>query len=105
MAKWAGGFPLYLAEAHGNRITDVDGHHLRRLRPRRHRGDGRPLTRAHHRRGAAQVAEVGSITAMLPTPDAAWVAGELLALRTAPLVARSSATDANRWALRLQPAS
>jgi glutamate-1-semialdehyde 2,1-aminomutase len=25
MAKWAGGFPMYLAEAHGNRVTDVDG--------------------------------------------------------------------------------
>ena len=25
MNKWAGGYPLYLATAHGNRITDVDG--------------------------------------------------------------------------------
>ena len=25
MNKWSGGYPLYLATAHGNRITDVDG--------------------------------------------------------------------------------
>src|ERR1019366_10449743 len=26
MAKWSGGFPLYLDRASGNRIVDVDGH-------------------------------------------------------------------------------
>ena len=26
MNKWAGGFPLYLAERAGPRVTDVDGH-------------------------------------------------------------------------------
>jgi glutamate-1-semialdehyde 2,1-aminomutase len=26
MAKWSGGFPLYLERASGNRIVDVDGH-------------------------------------------------------------------------------
>ena len=26
MAKWPGGFPLFVAEAHGSRFTDVDGH-------------------------------------------------------------------------------
>ena len=25
MNKWSGGYPLYLATAHGNRVTDVDG--------------------------------------------------------------------------------
>lgn len=25
MNKWAGGFPLYLEEAHGNKISDIDG--------------------------------------------------------------------------------
>ena len=25
MRKWSGGFPLYLAEARGCKITDVDG--------------------------------------------------------------------------------
>ena len=46
MNKWSGGFPLYLDHARGNRISDVDGHDLRRLRPRRHRGDGRALAAA-----------------------------------------------------------
>jgi glutamate-1-semialdehyde 2,1-aminomutase len=26
MNKWAGGFPLYLDKAHGNKISDIDGH-------------------------------------------------------------------------------
>ena len=26
MNKWSGGYPLYLSGAHGNRITDLDGH-------------------------------------------------------------------------------
>ena len=26
MNKWSGGYPLYLATAHGNRVTDIDGH-------------------------------------------------------------------------------
>ncbi len=26
MNKWSGGYPLYLATAHGNRVTDLDGH-------------------------------------------------------------------------------
>src|ERR671939_1606595 len=26
MNMWAGGFPLYLDRAHGNRVSDVDGH-------------------------------------------------------------------------------
>ena len=29
MTKWSGGFPLYLDEAHGNRISDIDGHDIR----------------------------------------------------------------------------
>jgi glutamate-1-semialdehyde 2,1-aminomutase len=26
MTMWAGGFPLFFKEAHGARLTDVDGH-------------------------------------------------------------------------------
>ena len=26
MAKWAGGFPIFLDRAAGSRVTDVDGH-------------------------------------------------------------------------------
>ena len=31
---WAGGFPLHFDTARGNRLTDIDGHALRRLLPR-----------------------------------------------------------------------
>lgn len=102
MAKWAGGFPLYLAEAKGSRITDVDGHTYVDFAL----GDTgamaghspAPTIAAVQR----QVAEVGGITAMLPTPDAAWVAGELTRRFGLPHWSFAlSATDANRWALRL----
>ena len=45
MRMWPGGFPLYLAGATGARLTDVDGHGVHRLLPRRHRSDGRALQR------------------------------------------------------------
>jgi glutamate-1-semialdehyde 2,1-aminomutase len=46
--------------------------------------------------------ELGGMTAMLPTEDAAWVAAELAARFGLPRWSFSlSATDANRWALRL----
>jgi glutamate-1-semialdehyde 2,1-aminomutase len=49
-----------------------------------------------------QVQQVGGITAMLPTTDAAWVAGELTRrFGVAHWSFALSATDANRWALRL----
>ena len=50
MAKWAGGFPMFLAEAARQPRHRRRRPHLRRLRPRRHRRDGRPLPRAHRRR-------------------------------------------------------
>jgi glutamate-1-semialdehyde 2,1-aminomutase len=102
MAKWAGGFPLYLAEATGSRITDVDGHTYVDFAlgdTGAMAGHSPAPTIAAIRR---QVEEVGGITAMLPTPDAAWVATELT--RRFGMERWSfalSATDANRWALRL----
>jgi glutamate-1-semialdehyde 2,1-aminomutase len=102
MAKWAGGFPLSLAQAKGSRITDLDGHTYVDFAL----GDTgamaghspQPTIDAVRR----QVEEVGGITAMLPTPDAAWVAGELTRRFGIPRWSFAlSATDANRWALRL----
>lgn len=102
MRKWAGGFPLYLAGAHGNRIEDVDGHAYIDFAM----GDTaamaghspEPTVAAVQRRAA----ELGGLTTMLPTEDAEWVAADL-----ADRFGRShwsftlSATDANRWALRI----
>jgi glutamate-1-semialdehyde 2,1-aminomutase len=102
MAKWAGGFPIFLAEARGNRLTDLDGHAYVDFAlgdTGAMAGHSPAPTIAAIRR---QVEEVGGITAMLPTPDAAWVAGELT--RRFGVTRWSfalSATDANRWALRL----
>lgn len=102
MAKWAGGFPMFLQEARGSRVTDLDGHTYIDFAL----GDTgamaghspAPTIAAVQR----QVAEVGGITAMLPTRDAAWVAGELTRRFGVPHWSFAlSATDANRWALRL----
>ncbi|HEY5121435.1 MAG TPA: transaminase [Acidimicrobiales bacterium] len=102
MNKWAGGFPLAFERAHGAVITDVDGHELIDFAL----GDTgamaghspEPLVRALNER----VGRLGGVTTMLPTADAEWVAHELT--RRFGLAKWSfslSATDANRWLLRL----
>ena len=102
MAKWAGGFPMFLATASGSRVTDLDGHTYIDFAlgdTGAMAGHSPAPTIAAVRR---QVEEVGGITAMLPTTDAAWVAGELARrFGVAHWSFALSATDANRWALRL----
>ena len=102
MDKWAGGFPLAFARAHGAEITDVDGHDLVDFAlgdtgaMAGHSPDA--LVHAVHNR----VGRLGGVTTMLPTEDAQWVAHELS--RRFGLAKWSftlSATDANRWLLRL----
>jgi glutamate-1-semialdehyde 2,1-aminomutase len=102
MRMWPGGFPVYHATASGARVTDIDGHEFTDFCL----GDTgamaghspAPVREALRRR----YYELGGATTMLPTEDAAWVAAEL-ARRFG--VARWSftltATDANRWAIRL----
>ncbi|MCX8526947.1 MAG: aminotransferase class III-fold pyridoxal phosphate-dependent enzyme, partial [Candidatus Nanopelagicales bacterium] len=102
MNKWAGGYPLYLAAASGNRITDVDGNEYVDF------SLGDTASMAGHS-PAATVAAVqqrigvdGGIATMMPTPDAEWVAADLTRRFGLPLWSFSlTATDANRWALRL----
>ncbi|MEU2624165.1 transaminase [Streptomyces sp. NPDC007157] len=102
MNKTAGAFPRYLATARGARVTDVDGHTYIDFCL----GDTGAMaghspavvTEAVHRR----FAELGGATAMLPTEDAEWVGAELT--RRFGLARWSfslTATDANRWAIRL----
>ncbi|MFG1923728.1 transaminase [Cryptosporangium sp. NPDC048952] len=102
MAKQAGGFPLYLASARGARVTDLDGHTYIDLCL----GDTgamaghspAPVVEAVHHR----LAELGGVTAMLPTEDAEWVGAELTRRFGLPQWSLSlTATDANRWAIRL----
>jgi glutamate-1-semialdehyde 2,1-aminomutase len=102
MNMWAGGFPLSFDRARGNRILDVDGHEYVDFSL----GDTgamaghspEPTVRAVQ----ARIAELGGITTMLPTADGTWVGAELarrfgLTLWSFTL----SATDANRWAIRI----
>jgi glutamate-1-semialdehyde 2,1-aminomutase len=102
MNKAAGGFPVYLAEAAGASVTDIDGHRYADFSL----GDTgamaghspAPTVAAVRRR----YAEAGGATAMLPTTDAAWVGAELARRFGVPLWSFTlTATDANRWALRL----
>ena len=102
MAKWSGGFPLYLDTARGNRITDVDG----RTYVDFALGDTGAM--AGHSPAATveavtqRLAVAGGLTTMLPTADAEWVAAELARRFGLPLWSFTlSATDANRWAVRL----
>lgn len=102
MANWAGGFPLALDRANGAQVTDVDGHTYVDFAL----GDTgamaghspRPVVEAVRRR----VETLGGITTMLPSEDAEWVAAELTRrFGMAQWSFALSATDANRWALRL----
>ncbi|MDQ1542230.1 MAG: glutamate-semialdehyde -aminomutase [Actinomycetota bacterium] len=102
MGKWSGGFPLYLDRAKGNRITDVDGHEYVDFAL----GDTGAMAGHSPQPTVDAVAErtgrLGGVTAMLPTSDAEWVGAELNRRFGLPLWSFTlSATDANRWAIRL----
>ncbi len=98
----AGGFPLYLDRARGARVTDLDGHEYVDFAL----GDTGAM--AGHSPPATVEAivrrtqEQGGITAMMPTEDAAWVGAELQRRFGLPQWSFTlTATDANRWAIRL----
>lgn len=102
MNKWSGGYPLYLSGAHGNRITDLDGHEYVDFAL----GDTGAMAGHSPRATVAavteRIAELGGITTMMPTQDAQWVAAELTRRFGLSLWSFSlTATDANRWALRI----
>ncbi|MBW8706227.1 Glutamate-1-semialdehyde 2,1-aminomutase [Streptomyces sp. MBT84] len=102
MNKTAGAFPRYLAAARGARVTDIDGHEYIDFCL----GDTGAMAGHSPDAVAASVqrrfTELGGATAMLPTEDAEWVGAELT--RRFGLTRWSfslTATDANRWAIRL----
>jgi glutamate-1-semialdehyde 2,1-aminomutase len=98
----AGRFPLYLERARGARVTDIDGHEYIDFAL----GDTGAM--AGHSPGpvvaaiSRRVQELGGLTTMMPTENAAWVGGELTR-RFGPerWSFTLTATDANRWAIRL----
>src|SRR3954447_1897634 len=102
MNKNAGGFPLYVDQARGARLTDIDGHEYVDFCL----GDTgamaghspAPVVTAVTRR----LGELGGASTMLPTEDAAAVGAELSRRFGLPVWSFAlSATDANRWAIRL----
>ncbi len=102
MNKWAGGYPLYLGGARGNRVTDVDGNEYVDFAL----GDTGAMAGhspdATVRAVTERIGVAGGITTMMPTDDAEWVAADLTRRFGLPLWSYSlTATDANRWALRL----
>ena len=100
MARWPGGFPIYVQEARGARITDVDGHKYVDLCL----GDTGAMT-GHS--PAAVVWAVQSqiergVTTMLPSVDSIVVAEEMTRrFGVSHWQFTLSATDANRTALRI----
>jgi glutamate-1-semialdehyde 2,1-aminomutase len=102
MNKTAGAFPRYLDTARGARITDIDGHEYIDFCL----GDTGAMA-GHSPEVVAEAVrtrftESGGATAMLPTEDAEWVGAELT--RRFGLARWSfslTATDANRWSIRL----
>jgi glutamate-1-semialdehyde 2,1-aminomutase len=100
MAKWPGGFPLFVAEARGSRFTDVDGREYVDFCL----GDTgamsghapEPTLRAVARQAAR------GITTMLPAEDALAVSEELARrFGVGRWQFALTATDANRFAIRL----
>jgi glutamate-1-semialdehyde 2,1-aminomutase len=100
MTRWPGGFPLFVAEAEGAWLTDVDGHRYLDLCL----GDTGAMTgHAPAATVAAVRAQAGrGLTFMLPTEDALWVGEELARRFDLPYWQFAlTATDANRSAIRL----
>jgi len=100
MVKWAGGFPLFVAEGKGAWFTDVDGRRYLDLCL----GDTGAMT-GHAPRATVEAvqrqAERG-FTYMLPSEDHLWVAEELARRFGLPCWQFAlTATDANRFAIRL----
>ena len=102
MNKNARDFPIYLERARGNRVWDIDGFEyvdfaLGDTGAMAGHSPEATVAALQHRVGA-----LGGTTTMLPTEDAEWVGAELT--RRFGLERWSfslTATDANRWAIRL----
>jgi glutamate-1-semialdehyde 2,1-aminomutase len=98
MTMWAGAHPVYLAEARGAGVTDVDGNEYADFCL----GDTGAMAGHSPEPTMRALRERAGITTMLPTEDAAWVGEELGRRFGVPVWQFSlTATDANRWLLRM----
>ena len=98
MTMWPGGFPLYQERASGATIVDVDGHEYADFCL----GDTGAMAGHSPEPTMRAIGNIGGITTMLPTEDAAWVGSELARRFGVPYWQFSlTATDANRWMIRM----
>jgi len=100
MIRWAGGFPVFAADAHGARFRDVDGHEYVDFCL----GDTGAMTGHSPEPTVRAVTDQAArgITLMLPSEDALWVSEELARRFGLPRWQFAlTATDANRFAIRL----
>ena len=100
MVRWAGGFPVYVTEAHGAHFRDVDGNEYVDLCL----GDTGAMSGHSPQPVVDAIAKQAArgITLMLPTEDALWVSEELTRRFGLPFWQFClTATDANRFSLRL----
>jgi glutamate-1-semialdehyde 2,1-aminomutase len=98
MTMWAGGHPVYVAEAEGARLVDVDGNEYADFCL----GDTGAMAGHSPQPVADALRTLPGLTTMLPTEDAGWVGEELARRFGLPYWQFSlTATDANRWMLRM----
>ena len=100
MARWAGGFPLFVAHASGAHFTDSDGREYIDFCL----GDTGAMTGHAPEVVVKAISDQArrGITSMLPTEDALWVAEELTRRFRLPYWQFClTATDANRFSIRL----
>jgi glutamate-1-semialdehyde 2,1-aminomutase len=102
MNKSAAGHPVYLDRARGARLTDIDGHEYVDFCL------GDTAAMAGHSPGPVvdavtrRLGQLGGASTMVPTEDAALVGAELSRRFGLPAWSFAlTATDANRWAIRL----
>jgi glutamate-1-semialdehyde 2,1-aminomutase len=99
MVRWPGDHPIYVAEAEGAHVTDVDGNTFVDLCLGDTGGMAGHAPKVAVEAIARQAAR--GITLMLPTEDAAWVSRELTRRFGVPYWSFTlTATDANRFAIR-----
>ncbi|MCO5131978.1 MAG: transaminase [Xanthobacteraceae bacterium] len=100
MRRWAGGFPVYVEQAEGARLRDIDGHEYVDFCL----GDTGAMC-GHTPAPVLQAAQrqlARGTTMMLPTEDSLWVGQELTRRFGLPYwTLTTSATDANRGAIRI----
>lgn len=100
MRRWAGGFPVYAAQAKGAHIRDIDGRDYVDFALGDTGGMCGHAPEAVTRAALRQL-QNGS-TMMLPTEDSLWVGAELTRRFGLPYwTLTTSATDANRGAIRI----